>query len=81
MTRYWIFLVAACFGCSGGEAPTFNRDIAPIVFHNCAPCHRPAGPAPFDLLSYENVSARCGANRLCHRDSLHAAVEAQARLW
>ena len=58
MTRYWVFLVAACFGCSGGEAPTFNRDIAPIVFHNCAPCHRPAGPAPFDLLSYENVSAR-----------------------
>ena len=58
MTRYCVFLVAACFGCSGGEAPTFNRDIAPIVFHNCAPCHRPAGPAPFDLLSYENVSAR-----------------------
>ena len=60
MMRYWIFLVvvAACFGCSGGEAPTFNRDIAPIVFHNCAPCHRPAGPAPFDLLSYENVRAR-----------------------
>ena len=58
MTRYWVFLVAACFGCSGGEAPTFNRDIAPIVFHNCAPCHRPAGPAPFDLLSYTNVSAR-----------------------
>lgn len=58
MTRYWIFLVAACFGCSGGETPTFNRDIAPIVFHNCAPCHRPAGPAPFDLLSYEDVNAR-----------------------
>ena len=58
MTRYWVFLVAACFGCSGGEAPTFNRDIAPIVFHNCAPCHRPAGPAPFDLLSYEAVSVR-----------------------
>ena len=58
MMRYWVFLVAACFGCSGGEAPTFNRDIAPIVFHNCAPCHRSAGPAPFDLLSYENVSAR-----------------------
>ena len=58
MTRYWIFLVVTCFGCSGGEAPTFNRDIAPIAFHNCAPCHRPAGPAPFDLLSYEAVSAR-----------------------
>ena len=58
MTRYWVFLVAACFGCSGGEAPTFNSDIAPLVFHNCAPCHRPAGPAPFDLLSYADVSAR-----------------------
>ena len=58
MTRYWVFLVAVCFGCSGEEAPTFNRDIAPIVFHNCAPCHRPAGPAPFDLLSYADVSAR-----------------------
>lgn len=60
MTRYWVFLVvvAACLGCSGEEAPTFNRDIAPIVLHNCAPCHRPAGPAPFDLLSYADVSAR-----------------------
>ena len=58
MTRYWLLLVAACFGCSGGEVPTFNRDIAPIVFQHCAPCHRPAGPAPFDLLSYADVSAR-----------------------
>ena len=59
MNRYWVLLVAACLGCSGGgEAPTFNRDIAPIIFHNCAPCHRPAGPAPFDLLSYADVSAR-----------------------
>ncbi len=57
MTRYWLLL--ACVGCSGGgEIPTFNRDIAPIVFQHCAPCHRPAGPAPFDLLSYADVSAR-----------------------
>ena len=59
MTRYWVLLVAVCFGCSGGGGvPTFNRDIAPIVFQHCAPCHRPAGPAPFDLLSYADVSAR-----------------------
>ena len=59
MTRYWVPLVAACFGCSGGgEVPTFSRDIAPIVFQHCAPCHRSAGPAPFDLLSYADVSAR-----------------------
>ena len=59
MKCYWVPLVAACLGCSGGgEVPTFNRDIAPIVFQHCAPCHRPAGPAPFDLLSYADVSAR-----------------------
>ena len=34
---------------------TFNRDIAPIVFHNCATCHRPGEAAPFSLLSYTDV--------------------------
>ena len=31
--------------------PTFNRDIAPIVFRNCAPCHRPGQAGPFSLLT------------------------------
>src|SRR6202790_2572840 len=34
---------------------TFNRDIAPIVFQNCAQCHHPGEAAPFPLLTYENV--------------------------
>ena len=34
---------------------TFNRDIAPIVFQNCARCHRPGESGPFSLLSYEDV--------------------------
>ncbi len=34
---------------------TFNRDIAPIVFHYCAPCHRPGESGPFPLLSYQDV--------------------------
>lgn len=37
---------------------TFNRDIAPIVYANCAECHRPKQVAPFSLLSYEDVSKR-----------------------
>jgi tetratricopeptide (TPR) repeat protein len=37
------------------QAPTFNRDIAPLVFARCGSCHRPGGPAPFDLLSYGSV--------------------------
>jgi tetratricopeptide repeat protein len=34
---------------------TFNKDIAPVILHNCAPCHRPGQSAPFTLLSYEEV--------------------------
>src|SRR5262245_59785817 len=41
-----------------GTAPTFSRDIAPIVFANCSPCHRPGESGPFDLLTYRDVRAR-----------------------
>ena len=37
---------------------TFNRDIAPIIFENCAGCHRPGEAGPFSLLSYADVSRR-----------------------
>ncbi len=33
-------------------APTFARDVAPILHGNCAVCHRPGGAGPFSLLSY-----------------------------
>jgi hypothetical protein len=38
--------------------PTFTEHIAPLVFEHCAPCHRQDGPAPFPLLSYDDVSRR-----------------------
>src|SRR5687768_1984252 len=37
---------------------TFNKEIAPIVFNNCAGCHRPGESAPFSLLGYEDVRKR-----------------------
>ncbi|MGQ0737033.1 MAG: hypothetical protein ACT4QD_25715, partial [Acidobacteriota bacterium] len=36
-------------------APTFTKDIAPIVFNHCSHCHRPGEVAPMSLLSYEDV--------------------------
>ena len=42
-------------------APTFTRDIAPIISARCAPCHREGGAAPFTLTSFEDVSSRIGA--------------------
>ena len=37
------------------ESPVFTRDVAPIIFNHCSPCHRPAESEPFDLLSYADV--------------------------
>ena len=37
---------------------TFNRDIAPIIFHYCAPCHHPGEAGPFPLLTYRDARAR-----------------------
>lgn len=67
----WLLLVAGtavgAVGCGEGasadprpaaEPPTFARDVAPIVFEHCASCHRPEGPAPFSLLTYEEVKGR-----------------------
>ena len=34
---------------------TFARDVAPILFANCAYCHRPGEIAPFSLLSYRDA--------------------------
>ena len=34
---------------------TFNKDIAPLMFHYCSPCHRPGEAAPFSLVSYSDA--------------------------
>jgi hypothetical protein len=40
---------------SPAVTPTFSKDVAPILFKNCASCHRPGDIAPMPLLSYENA--------------------------
>lgn len=39
-------------------APVYNRDIAPILYQNCATCHRPGEIAPFSLLTYDDAAKR-----------------------
>ncbi len=38
-----------------GAAPSYLRDVAPIVHRHCITCHRPDGEAPFALLSAAQV--------------------------
>ena len=40
------------------QTPTFARDVAPILFEHCAPCHHPGGAGPFSLLSYSEARKR-----------------------
>jgi hypothetical protein len=39
-------------------APTYNRDIAPILQANCMNCHREGEIAPFALMSYADAARR-----------------------
>ena len=49
-----VVMLAAC----RRHAPTFARDVAPIVYTRCAPCHHAGGAGPFALTSYDDVSRR-----------------------
>src|SRR5262245_38073795 len=41
---------------SGGQsAPTFTRDVMPILQAHCQTCHRPGEVAPMSLMTFEEV--------------------------
>ena len=42
-------------GATTAAAPTFSKDIAPVLFNCCAECHRPGAMAPMSLLTYEDA--------------------------
>jgi tetratricopeptide (TPR) repeat protein len=57
-------LVVAAAACSrrdrgaSSEEPTFTRDVAPILYRNCLPCHRAGEAAPFELRTWEDARKR-----------------------
>ena len=38
-----------------GDAPTFTRDVAPILYANCVECHRAGEIAPMSLITYDEA--------------------------
>src|ERR1041385_4250830 len=36
-------------------APTFNKDVLPILQQNCQECHRPGAIAPMSLMTYKDA--------------------------
>ncbi len=66
-----VIFVLLCTACSSPEVTesdagvlpddllvTFNDHIAPIVFENCSPCHRPGEAGPFPLIQYQDLKKR-----------------------
>jgi mono/diheme cytochrome c family protein len=59
----WVLLLTGCGDRqAGGDAvparPTFTKHVAPIIYEHCAYCHHPGQAAPFDLLTFADVSQR-----------------------
>jgi tetratricopeptide (TPR) repeat protein len=51
-----LFVSVALAACAALAEPiTFYKQVAPIVYQSCAPCHRPGEPGPFPLLTYTDV--------------------------
>ncbi|HLH02900.1 MAG TPA: tetratricopeptide repeat protein [Bryobacteraceae bacterium] len=54
--RLTIVLLMAMSAALASAQVTFNREVAPIVYRHCAPCHHANGPGPFPLITYQDVS-------------------------
>ena len=73
-------LVARAGGTSTSTAPTYYRDVAPILDSKCASCHRLGGIAPFALTSAADARSHA-AGIVQHDESrLDAALDAGRRL-
>lgn len=59
MLELRVFLIGCLTGISAlaanSTAPTFNKDVLPLLQANCQQCHRPGEIAPMSLLTYNEA--------------------------
>jgi len=56
--RQIVYLSAISLGTLAAQdnaAPTFNKDVLPILQKNCQSCHRPGQVAPMPFLTYQET--------------------------
>jgi mono/diheme cytochrome c family protein len=66
-----LFSMLLAFGCAfpanaaspNHAAPTFSRDVAPILYGHCVSCHHPGDIAPMSLLTYKDARPWAAAIR------------------
>jgi hypothetical protein len=53
--RLALLLLVGCNGTAGPEAPTWYKDVAPLVSGHCTGCHTAGGIGPFSLTDAETA--------------------------
>lgn len=92
----WVWILAAgIHGASqyatarSGAAPSFSKDVAPILYKNCTSCHRAGEIAPMSLLTYkdarpwaESIRAKVTSGEMppWHADPAHGQFANDRRL-
>src|SRR5476651_2390412 len=81
--------VGAQAPAKAAAAPTFNKEVAPILYKNCTNCHRPGEIAPMSLLTFKDArpwaksiatQVSKGAMPPWHADPLHGEFLNDRRL-
>ena len=55
LPAYLVYITGWTISAQAPAAPTFSKDVAPILQARCQVCHRPGEAAPFSLLTYEQA--------------------------
>src|SRR4051794_12337208 len=63
-------MAQAAAAADTAAAPTFSKDVAPILYNHCVVCHRPGEVAPMALITYQNARpwARAIKNKIVARE-------------
>ena len=58
-TRIYLLPIILLISCQRQDKknshPTFSEHIAPIIYKNCTPCHRPGSAGTFNFVTYSDV--------------------------
>jgi hypothetical protein len=65
----FIFLTTLLF-CKCQKEPTYCKDIAPIIYTHCTPCHRPNQIGHFNLLTYNDVKSKATTINYCIQNNI-----------
>jgi hypothetical protein len=57
-TAFFIVVALICQVSAAADQVTYSKQVAPILWNNCASCHRPGEIGPFPLLTYKDAAKR-----------------------